>query len=167
MVTGEPVLQHLAYKWEASSGAHVTTRYHLFPQASLELVQTRLGHIYNKATDNSSLDIALSVLESAAERCPADHLQYLEVIEDQNERKSFDLNLYEAGMTVKEIQAQLSRMRDHFGVKPGHFQALFDQVKNKTLGHLAGGVHRNDLDFFNLYYGMEGFPHFARSVDAD
>ena len=30
----------------------------------------------------------------------------------------------------------------------------------KALGHLAGGVHRNGKDFFNLYYGVTGLPHF-------
>jgi hypothetical protein len=28
------------------------------------------------------------------------------------------------------------------------------------LGHIAGGVHRNGEDFFNLYYGAVGLPHF-------
>ena len=40
------------------------------------------------------------------------------------------------------------------------FQALYDQIKMKALGHLAGGVHRNGKDFFNLYYGVTGLPHF-------
>jgi len=100
------------------------------------------------------------VLELAAARVPAPQLQYLEVQEPGNGRRSFDLNLYNARMEVKDIQAQLYGMRDHFGVRPGQFQALYDQIKGKVLGHLAGGVHRDGKDFFNLYYGVGSFPHF-------
>ena len=28
------------------------------------------------------------------------------------------------------------------------------------LGHLAGGVHRDGRDFFNVYYGATGLPRF-------
>ena len=52
-------------------------------------------------------------------------------------------------------------MREHFGVRPGQFQALYDQIKNKPLGHVAGGVHRNGKEFFNIYYGVAGFPVFS------
>jgi hypothetical protein len=52
-------------------------------------------------------------------------------------------------------------MRSHFGVRPGQFQGLYDQIKLLSLGHLAGGVHRNGKDFFNVYYGVVGLPRFS------
>ena len=78
----------------------------------------------------------------------------------ENARRSFDLNLYNAKLQVKDMQPLLHRMREHFGVRPGQMQALYDQIKTKALGHLAGGVHRNGEDFFNVYYGVVGLPHF-------
>ena len=47
----------------------------------------------------------------------------------------------------------LFALRDHFGIAPGRFQALYDQVKGKRFGHLAGGIHRDGRPFFNVYYG--------------
>jgi hypothetical protein len=62
------------------------------------------------------------------------------------------------------MQHLLHRMREHFNVPPGRLQALYDQVKGKALGHLAGGVHRDGEDFFNIYYGVVGLPYFNQQL---
>lgn len=157
---GEPALLHLAFKWEPDSGAQVTTEYLWHPALTAAEIAARLErHVY-RGGDESSRAIAQSVLELAAGRIGAEQLQYLEVQEPGNGRRSFDLNLYNARLLVKDVQAQLYRMRERYGVRPGQFQALYDQVKGKVLGHLAGGVHRDGGDFFNLYYGVGSFPQF-------
>lgn len=157
---GEPALLHVAFKWEPGGGTQVTTEYLWHPAlGTAEIAQRLAQHVYRGA-EQGSREIAQSVLELAAARVPAQQLQYLEVQEPGNGRRSFDLNLYNARLQVKDVQPQLYRMRDLFAVRPGQFQALYDQIKTKPLGHLAGGVHRNGKDFFNLYYGVGGFPHF-------
>jgi hypothetical protein len=160
---GEPVSMFLAYKWEIASGKHVTTKYLWYPNASGELISSRLAQVYAAMHDRTSAAIALSALQLALGKVSAERLQFLEVLEEENQRRSFDLNVYEAGLQVKDIQPLLSQMRDHFEIRPGHYQALYDQIKNRPLGHLAGGVHRNDLDFFNIYYGVEGYPLFSEN----
>ena len=157
----EPLLQHLAFKWDILKHADVVTRYLWHPMLSAEGIAQRLSHVYRDRGNGISLEIAKAVLELAASRTSAERLQYLEVQEDENARKSFDLNLYNAGMQVKDLQRVLYRMREHYSVRPGQFQALYDQIKTKALGHLAGGVHRNGRDFFNVYYGVAGFPIFS------
>ena len=156
----EPALLHLAFKWEPDSGAHVVTEYLWHPALNAAEIAQRLAeHVY-RGSGESSLTIAKAVLELAAARAPASELQYLEVQEPGNGRRSFDLNLYNAKLLVKDAQSQLYRMRDRYGVRPGQFQALYDQIKGKVLGHLAGGVHRDGQDFFNVYYGVGSFPQF-------
>ncbi len=76
-------------------------------------------------------------------------------MEDKNERRSFDLNLYDARLQIRDIYPVLKQMRDYFSLKPGDFQELYDQVKPKIIGHIAGGIHRNEKEFFNVYYGVE------------
>jgi tryptophan halogenase len=157
---GEPALLHLAFKWEPDSGAQVITEYLWHPALTAGEIAARLAqHVYRGA-DEASRQIAQAVLELAATRVAAERLQYLEVQEPGNGRRSFDLNLYNARLQVKDVQAQLYRMRERYGVRPGQFQALYDQIKTKVLGHLAGGVHRDGQDFFNLYYGVGSFPQF-------
>jgi tryptophan halogenase len=157
---GEPALLHLAFKWEPDSGAHVVSEYLWHPALTAPQIAERLEqHVYRGAGEGSCA-IAKAVLELAAARTPAEQLQYLEVQEPGNGRRSFDLNLYNARLLVKDAQPQLYRMHQRFAVRPGQFQALFDQIKGKVLGHLAGGVHRDGRDFFNIYYGVGSFPQF-------
>jgi tryptophan halogenase len=157
----EPVLQHLAFKWDVVKNVHVVTRYLWHPFLSEQQIEARLEEVYRQLAPSRSLEIAKAVMVLAAQRAPTERLQYLEVQEDENARWSFDLNLYGARLQVKAIQTQLQAMREHFRIRPGQFQALYDQIKNRPLGHVAGGVHRNGNDFFNVYYGVAGFPHFA------
>ena len=159
----EALLQHLAFKWDILKHADVVTRYLWHPALSAEGMEERLSHIYRDDPAGVSFEIARSVVELAARRAPAERLQYLEVLEDENGRRSFDLNVYNTGMQVKDLQPMLYRMREHYGVRPGQFQALYDQIRTRALGHVAGGVHRNGRDFFNIYYGVTGFPHFSES----
>jgi len=157
---GEPALLHLAYKWEPDSGAHVTTEYLWHPALSAAEIAARLeNHVYRGSADGSR-EIAQAGLAVAAGHAPPEALQYLEVQEPGNGRRSFDLNLYNARLLVRDVQRELYRIRERYGVRPGQFQALYDQINGKVLGHLAGGVHRDRRDFFNLYYGVDSFPRF-------
>lgn len=156
---GEGVLLHLAYKWQIDGGGHVVTRYDWFPGLSPQGIEARLLALYGARADGEATAIACATLALAAAREPA--LQYLEVHEPDNGRRSFDLNLYDAGLQVRDLLPLLLRMRDLYGIRPGQFQAVVDQIRQRALGHLAGGVHRDGRDFFNVYYGVTGFPQFA------
>ncbi len=155
----QPVLLHLAFKWNPAAGNCVTTRYWWHPLLPAGEIEQRLATLYGSEC-GPSLDMARAALQLATAKVAGERLQYLEVQEDENSRRSFDLNLYNAKLQVRDIQSLLYRMRERFAVRPGQFQALYDQIKGKSLGHLAGGVHRNGQDFFNVYYGVTGFPHF-------
>ena len=156
---GEPVLLHLAFKWDLVKGGGVTSRYLWHPFLSAAEIGQRLDRIYRDGPA-ASVAVARAVLQAAAERAPAEKLQYLEVEEPQTSRRSFDLNLYNAKLHVRDIQSLLLRLREQYSVRPGQFQALYDQIKGMLLGHLAGGVHRDGRDFFNVYYGAMGLPRF-------
>jgi hypothetical protein len=150
----EPLLLHLAFKWDAlDAAASVATRYFWHPFLSASEIRERMSQIYADKRAEVSRSIATDVLDLAAARVPAEKLQYLEVREDETGRNSFDLNLYNARLRVQDLHALLSRMRERYSISRAEFQAMFDQVKGRTAGHLAGGVHRNGEDFFNVYYG--------------
>jgi tryptophan halogenase len=155
----QPVLLHLAFKWDLLRDAAVTTRYLWHPGLSASEIATRLAQVY-RDQQPASLALARGLLDLAVQKVAAESLQYLEVEEPETARRSFDLNIYTTKLFVRDVQPLLARMREHFGIRPGQFQALYDQIKPMALGHLAGGVHRNGKDFFNLYYGAVGLPHF-------
>jgi tryptophan halogenase len=150
---------HLAFKWDLVKGGGVTSRYLWYPHLPAAEIGQRLDLIYQNGPA-ASATVARAVLQAATERGPAERLQYLEVEEPETSRRSFDLNLYNAQMHVRDIQSLLQRLREQYSIRPGQFQALYDQIKGMALGHLAGGVHRNGQDFFNVYYGATGLPKF-------
>ena len=156
----EPVLLHLALKWALSGDMRVITRYFWYPQAPLAMIRDRIAAIFATNDDTQCTAFALHALELAGSRVDADRLQYLEVLEDENGRRSFDLNVYETGLQVKDLQPALNKVCDHFEVQPGRFQAIYDQIRLHRLGHIAGGAHRNREEFFNIYHGVESFPRF-------
>jgi tryptophan halogenase len=148
-----PVLLHLAYKWEAQEAERcVTTRYHWYPRLAAQALRERIAALYG---EGAPLAAALELLELAASRVDAARLQFLEVREDGNDRRSFDLNLYDAGLTLRDAQGPLARLREHFAVRPGQYQALYDQIRGRPLGHLAGGLHRDGEPFVTVYYGVQ------------
>jgi tryptophan halogenase len=155
--TAAPVLLHEACKWTPGSPDHVVSQYHWHAGLDADGIAHRLRGLYG-ADAPWSLACALAVLRLGAERAGGTALQYLEVTEAGNPRRSFDLNLYDAGLAVRDAQEQLVGMRDHFALRPGRFQALYDQIKSKPLGHVAGGVHRDGNDFFNVYFGVTRWP---------
>jgi tryptophan halogenase len=152
---GEPLLLHLAFKWDLLTAAEVVTEYLWYPGLDAAGIEARLAQVYRGGEPAASFEIAKGTLALAAQRVAAERLQYLEV-QEANGRSSFDLNVYDAALQVKDLQPLLQRMREHYAVPPGRFQALYDQIKTQALGHVAGGVHRNGRDFFNLYYGVSG-----------
>lgn len=160
----EPVLMHLAFKWDLLRDSAVTTRYFWHPGLTTGEIEERLAHVYRDGQGESH-EIARALLRTAVERVAPEALQYLEVEEAENARRSFDLNVYNAKLHIRDISDLLQRMRVCFGIRPGQFQASYDQIKGMALGHLAGGLHRNEKDFFNLYYGAVGLPHFNAKLN--
>jgi hypothetical protein len=160
---GEGVLLHLAFKWNIIRPEAVTTRYLWHPLLTAEDIAQRLAQLY-RDEHRASQEIATEFLRLAAGNAAADTLQYLEVEEIENARRSFDLNVYNTRLQVRDVQHLLQRMRNHFSVRAGQFQGLYDQIKAMSLGHLAGGVHRNGEDFFSVYYGVVGLPRFSSGL---
>jgi len=149
---GEPALQYVAFKWDTSSGRHVVAHYHWHAGLSAAAIGERIAMQFEGA-DPALAAQANQVLGLAAQRLPADRLLYLEVTEDGQPRRSFDLNAYDANLSLRDFQGALFAMRDAFGIGPSRFQVLYDQVKGKRFGHLAGGIHRDGRPFFNVYFG--------------
>jgi hypothetical protein len=159
VTAGGSVLLHTAYKWPARDPREaVVTHYHWYPRLSRTAMLERIVQVYAGSVSERSRAIAGSVLDLATQRAPVMDLQYLEVSEEGNERRSFDLNLYEARLQVRDLQPFLNRVREHFDIKPGRFQALYDQIKLHAAGHIAGGMHRDGRDFFTIYHGAEPQP---------
>lgn len=156
------VLEHVAYKWKPNEedAEAVVGRYWWYPHMTAEQIRGRVEAVYDGNTPES-LEIAYGVIAMAAERMPERDIHYLEIEEEGNPRRSYSINFYDADLRIRDLHPLLSRMRRLYELSPGRFQVLYDQIKKRRFGHLAGGVHRNGKDFFNVYYGPRLFAHGA------
>lgn len=151
------ILLHLSFKWNPlNKSDKVITKYYRYPALSVQDILLKLSQIYQNNPHSESLAISNCLLEIAAKRSGDSGLSYLEIIEENNSRKSYDLNIYPANLRVRDMQQIFVRMFRYYAISENLFLPLYIQIKDKFLGHIAGGIHRNGEDFFNIYYGMEG-----------
>ncbi len=151
-----PFLLHLGFKWDAfDNDRKAVTRYTWHPWLSAADILDRLGDILDPGTHGHALEIAGGIVNIAAARIPHQDILYLEVAEEDNPRRSFDINVYRAGLQVGELYPLLSRLGQHYDVSHAKFHHLYDSVKTKRFGHLSGGVSREGNDFCTVYYGAE------------
>ena len=151
-----PVLLHRAVKWDASDPFRcVLSHYYWYHGLTVTDLLGRLARIYDDPGRRDSFAVARSIALLAAERVGPQGVRYLEVVEEGNPRRSFDLNLYPAGLTVGDVFPQLSRIVSNFAIAAGSFETLFEEVSPRAVGHLAGGIHREGEDFFTVYHGAQ------------
>jgi hypothetical protein len=150
---------YLGFKWDASENRkRALTRYTCYPRIPLEKILDRLSNLYEGSRQRDSLEITKEILETALSRIGYDKVLYLEVSEDNNPRRSFDINIYRAKLRLEQFHPLFMRICRHFSISPERFHALYDPVRSKRLGHLSGGIDREGKDFLTVYYGVEGNP---------
>jgi len=150
---------YLGFKWDASDNEkRALTRYTCYPLIPREKIINRLSNLYESSVQTGSLEVVKGILETALSRTGYDQILYLEVSEDSNPRKSFDINMYRAKVHLEDLHPLLLRMCRHFSISPARFHALYDPVKSERFGHVSGGIDREGKDFLTLYYGVEGHP---------
>ena len=131
-------------------------RYTAYPLLSVKDILKRLSKIYEGHPDRTSFEIVKGIISLASSRVPNDLFIYLEVSEEDNPRRSFDINLYKANLYMEELSHFLSKMCRHYSIPSEEFDSLYDQVGDKLFGHLAGGIDREGKDFLTIYYEVEG-----------
>lgn len=153
---GMPFLLHLAFKWAVGDPTYrAVTRYRWYPELPISAIAERLSDLLTGSEAPENLAVARGLLDLAASRVDARGIQYLEVREDGNARRSFDLNVYDADLRMDEVRPLLARACRRHRIAEHDFAALADAIAKQRFGHLAGGTHREGQDFFNVYYGME------------
>ena len=131
------------------------TSYHWHPGLTPEAMHAQISALYGERAGEEPCALALAILDVAATRLTRGVLRYVEVSEASNPRRSFDLNLYDAGLRMHELEPLLQRMARYFALPGSSFEVLLATHRAKLVGHLAGGAHRAGEDFFNIYFGLE------------
>ena len=149
-----PFLLYQGFKWDASDPVRGSlARYTCYPSFTPKEMVERISLAFRGADSEEPLNIARSIVAAAADI--TSEILYLDVAEDNNKRRSFDINMYKSGIALFVLYPLLSRIRDHYLVPLPEFQAFFESVKDKRFGHLSGGVDREGRSFFTVHFGVE------------
>lgn len=156
--TKDPELLNLGFKWYAGEeSARVVSRYICYPVLDLAGTLRRIRGIYDDgATDTPSCQIALQLVQRAARRGAG--LIYLEVAEEGTPRRSYDLNLYKANLTLADIEQELRQAASRYQLPREEFEAFCSELRERPLGHLSGGLARDGGDFLTVYYETQPLP---------
>lgn len=150
----DPYLSHLGFKWDVSDSTKgVITEYTCHPAYTTEDMLERVSSdVYGQHARNP-YEIVKGILNLASSKAGNDKFLFLSVHEEGNLRNSFDINVYQAGLHMKEIYSFLPDMCRFYSVPAEQFHRLYDEIETQTLGHMAGGIDRGGNDFLTLYFG--------------
>lgn len=153
----EPVVLHHAFKWNALDPTErVVARYVCHPRLTRPAMLQRISAVYAGLQERTPWHLLCELVTASARRVPDEQIMYLDVSEEGTERRSFDVNLYRAGLAVNSIAPFLDRLAGHFKISADAVSEAFAPALPLQLGHLAGGVDRRGRDFLTIYFGVEG-----------
>ena len=154
--SADPRLMFLGFKWDAlGSGAKALTRYTWTPGISFDEIRTRVSALLEHDASGSASALFAGFLDLFESRTTAERVYYLDVTEDANPRRSFDLNGYSAGLRLADLAPLLIDACKHYAIPVREFRALFDQVQHRPFGHLSGGIDRRGQSFLTIYFGLQ------------
>ena len=152
----DPFLVILGFKWDAFNRAKRSlARYTLYPFLSYEGMLERLSSSYENDQYRSLFEIIKNFLQFPSRKVTHDEVRYIEVTEEKTPRRSFDINIYNAKLQLKEVYPLLQKIYRHYSIPARDFHALYNQFRTKIIGHLSGGIGRDGKDFLTVYYGLE------------
>jgi hypothetical protein len=150
-----PHLMHLGFKWMQGGAQPLTTRYEWYPALAVDDMRARVARILGSSEPPAApMEIADAVLAQAARKVRASDIFYLDVSEEGNPRRSFDINVYRARLRMEELAPALSQVCRRYGVERT-FAGLYHRMRGNIFGHIAGGIDRQGEDFVTAYYGLE------------
>ncbi len=146
----------LGFKWDLSDQKkQAITQYLWYPSLPVPEILKRLREMVKGYRGRNILSVAEAVVSLAAERLSCEHIQYVEAVEEGNPRRSFDINVYKGALYLDEFHDWLMQLTGYYAIPELEFQLLYDRIRSKRLGHLAGGIDREGKDFLTIYYGVE------------
>jgi hypothetical protein len=152
-----PATLFLGFKWQVADNSRSSlATYTCHPLLSVQGIERRLRQLYQGHGGDPSLHTALEIVGIAARHVPEDSFVYVEATEEGNPRKSFDLNLYKAGLRVGDLRPVLSSLADRYAIAREEFERIEAQTAERPFGHLSGGLGRDGSDFLTVYYELEG-----------
>lgn len=153
-VTGRSFALFTGFKWDTSSPARqAVTRYAWYPSLPVPDMLERLRMTIEPARHSELFESVGEIIKRASDKIAYGDIQYLEVSEEDNPRRSFDINIYKSGLRLEDLYPYLRSVMWRHAISSDKIESLYQRIKTERFGHLAGGVDRQNKDFMTIYFG--------------
>ena len=151
--SNSPQILHKGFKWSVDSPDHyVTTLYQCYPGIDQEEILHRIGAHYNDAPKPLCLPSINQIIALASNKANSKDFLFVEVSEPGNKRKSFDINIYPAGLKAIDIIPWVLGISNQFECSTPRLQQVLENLALKPLGHISAGLGRDNQEYFTFYY---------------
>ncbi|MGC9328226.1 MAG: hypothetical protein ACP5I1_11370 [Candidatus Hinthialibacter sp.] len=150
----EPQLMHLGYKWNYENNSQAAiTRYTCHPLITTSEILDKMKQSYFYGDNARPLESIIEIVRFASTRIFSRYpFVFLDVEEENNPRRSFDVNLYKAHLPLEAVSANLHKITQSYFISDSQFHQVYDPIRPHLLGHIAGGVDREGREYASFYY---------------
>lgn len=132
----------------AAAQTHYTGHPALGATDVLSAVNARLSGERNAAVRRAVQAILGQAFGARHARSPL----WLDVGEVEAPTRAFDLNLYDAELSVDDVAAALTDLASAFGIAPALWQRLLRAAGPGMLGHVSAGQSRQATPYLTVYF---------------
>lgn len=152
-------LVYLSLKWDvAIPSRRAVARYSALPPMAASELIAKLPEKYDFKEKSSFFRLVGGLLEQVAPSAENRALFVLDVVEDENPRRSFDVNLYDANLRVADIAAPLRDILVYFNICEDDISAFYKPIRGERLGHFSAGIDRGGREFATVFFGVTEGP---------
>lgn len=102
-------------------------------------------------SENAASRAAHQIVALAMDKCPGRTLDLVEVSDSDSARISFDVNLYDTGLRLRELSPVIEELATAFAVEDD-YQRVIRSTSDHIAGHLSGGLDRSGKPFLTIYH---------------
>ncbi|MEZ6118266.1 MAG: hypothetical protein R3C28_17080 [Pirellulaceae bacterium] len=154
-MAGGGSLQFASWKWQFGSQKTQQTLYSLVENRTWEAFQDQIAVELSQADDQDFSRRILRLLSSLARPIQSRTVRTLRVTERTSQRHSWDANLYDFEISCEPILPAIQSLATAYRWDEEIVSEWCQQIRHDQLGHIAVGVHRNQLPFLTVYHGLE------------
>ena len=150
----QDVVVHRALKWMPAREPARETIYRSTPAGRAGPEEALRA--YAAAVPPEVMHFASAVFQRARATLDPRDMVFLDVADANSCRRSFDLQIYDADLTVAAIGDELRHLVRAFGLAEAGLEGLSSEGAAAKLGHVAGGRDAGAIPFVTIYYGAKG-----------
>lgn len=154
--SNEPMLMHRGYKWACmQSDQTAITDYQYWPKLDREQITQQLVQVFDQQSCDAHTacqTILAHAFAALPNEAPDSAFRYLAVSEDNQQRRSFDINIYPAQLTVSDISEALLRLAKTWHIQTRQIERMLALSGDRPLGHISSGSGRDGKPYLSVYY---------------